>query len=222
VEQPAIDFELTVKTTSNVLEFMRVHSPDTQLIYLSSAAVYGQVEAQPITEEAALKPVSPYGLHKQMSESLCQLYSRQFGVSVTIVRLFSIYGEGLRKQLLWDACQKFERGESEFFGTGEEVRDWLHVKDVAGLLFAVAENVTTPYPVINAGSGDGVTVSEILQYVSEQLGLGLKPRFTSRPKVGDPNVYIADVIKARSCGWEPKINWRKGVEDYVDWYKKCR
>jgi len=222
VEQPAVDFDLTVRTTSNVLEFIRVHSPSTRLVYPSSAAVYGQVETLPITEETPLNPVSPYGLHKQMAEALCQLYSRQFGVSAASVRLFSIYGPGLRKQLLWDACRKFEQGECVFFGTGEEIRDWLHVEDVAKLLIIAAQNSTTLFPVVNAGYGQGIQVKEILQHVSDQLGVLIKPEFSSSPKAGDPNAYIADISKARAWNWEPKINWREGVTEYVDWYKRCQ
>ncbi|NOT98961.1 MAG: NAD-dependent epimerase/dehydratase family protein, partial [Sideroxydans sp.] len=117
VEQPAVDFDLTVKTTSNVLEYIRLYTPATRLVYPSSAAVYGQVKTLPIIETAHLNPVSPYGVHKLMAESLCQLYAKEFGLSVAMVRLFSIYGNGLRKQLLWDACKKLCQGKKEFFGT---------------------------------------------------------------------------------------------------------
>lgn len=222
VDQPAVDFDLTVRTTSLVLEFIRVHSPSTRLVYPSSAAVYGQVKILPIIEETPLSPVSPYGLHKQMAEALCQLYASQFGVSVAIVRLFSIYGTGLRKQLLWDACRKLQQRECEFFGTGEEVRDWLHVEDAAKLLFAAIQNAASTCPVVNAGSGLGVPVKEILRHVSNQFGFGITPKFSSKSKVGDPNAYIADISKVSAWNWEPEINWHEGVAEYVDWYKKCQ
>lgn len=222
VEQPAIDFDSTVRTTSDVLEFIRMHSSATRLVYPSSAAVYGQIEMMPIVEDASLNPVSPYGFHKQMAESLCKLYSHQFGVSAAIVRLFSIYGAGLRKQLLWDACRKLEQGEYEFFGTGEEIRDWLHVNDVAKLLFIAGQNATPDCPVVNAGSGQGVTVKDILTLVSEHWVALEKPIFSSKPKAGDPNAYMANIAKARTWNWEPEINWREGVAEYVDWYKQCQ
>ncbi len=222
VEQPAVDFDLTVRTTSIVLEFIRIHSPATKLVYPSSAAVYGQVKNLPITEEMPLNPVSPYGFHKQMAEALCQLYASQFGVSVAIIRLFSIYGTGLRKQLLWDACRKFQQKNCEFFGTGDEVRDWLHVADAAKLIFTAVQNATPSCPVVNAGSGLGVSVKEILQQVSDQFGLGIKSKFSSKAKTGDPNAYIADISKGHEWNWEPEIKWHDGVAAYVDWYKKCQ
>ena len=114
VDSPAVDFDLTVRTTSHILEYIRVQSPATRLVYPSSAAVYGKVKSLPISEDTPLNPMSPYGTHKLMAETLCQLYSQQFDLSIAIVRLFSIYGMGLRKQLLWDACRKFEQGNSVF------------------------------------------------------------------------------------------------------------
>lgn len=222
VDNPAVDFDMTVRTTSMVLDFIRVHSPSSRLVYPSSAAVYGQVNVLPIVEEAILNPLSPYGLHKQMAEALCKLYASQFGLSVAIVRLFSIYGIELRKQLLWDACRKLQQGECEFFGSGEEVRDWLHVEDVARLLFLAAQNAAPTCPIVNAGSGLGVSVKEILQHLNNQFGCELTPKFSSKHKVGDPNAYIADISKVRMWNWVPEISWREGVSEYVDWYKKCQ
>ncbi len=222
VEEPYQDFIKTVDTMAQVLEFIRKHSPDTKLVYPSSAAVYGQVTQLPIVEESPLNPVSPYGVHKKMAESLCKLYAHQYGVSVAIVRLFSIYGAGLNKQLLWDACQKFAHGDSVFFGTGEEIRDWLHVDDVANLLFIAADKTTTQCPVANAGSGLGVSVKDILQQLGDQLGCTNDAVFSSKAKAGDPNAYIADIAAARAWQWVPAISWRAGVADYVNWYKQCR
>ena len=222
VAEPYQDFIRTVDTMAQVLEFIRLYSSATKLVYPSSAAVYGQVSKLPIVEDAPLKPVSPYGFHKKMAESLCQLYAHQYSTSAAIVRLFSIYGTGLHKQLLWDACQKLKQGDNGFFGTGEEIRDWLHVNDVAKLLLIAAEKATTACPVVNGGSGQGVPVKDILQLVSEQSGALKMPAFTSRPKAGDPNAYIADIAKAHAWNWAPEINWREGVAEYVEWYKKCQ
>jgi len=222
IEQPSVDFDMTVRTTSNVLEFIRVHSPSTKLVYPSSAAVYGQVKSLPITEDTHLSPVSPYGTHKQLAEALCQLYSHQYNLSVAVVRMFSIYGPELRKQLLWDACQKIDQGNYSFFGTGEEIRDWLHVDDVSKLLFSASQNASIRCPVVNAGNGQGIKVREIVHHLCNQFELGISPIFSTIPKPGDPNVYIADTSKARAWEWQPLINWHEGVAQYVNWYKRCQ
>ncbi|HJP68863.1 MAG TPA: SDR family oxidoreductase, partial [Sphingomicrobium sp.] len=111
--QPLEDFSRTVAGTARLLEWLRVHSPDSRVIAVSSAAVYGSNHAGPIPEGAALAPISPYGQHKLMMEQLCRSYSTAFGIRSTVARLFSVYGPNLRKQLLWDICSRLEQGERE-------------------------------------------------------------------------------------------------------------
>lgn len=221
VAYPLDDFNLTVNTTTEVLEFIRVYSPLTKLLYPSSAAVYGQVQTIPINENDASNPISPYGVHKKIVEMLCGLYSANYGVSIVIVRLFSVYGEGLQKQLLWDACQKFANGDAIFFGTGDEIRDWIHVNDVAQLFINAEVRASAQCPIINAGSGLGLSTRELLAYVSKQFKKQKVVRFSSKTKVGDPSCYIADISRARSLNWSPSICWTRGVLEYVEWYKKC-
>ena len=221
IEEPHKNFINTVDSVAQVLEFIRLYAPQTKLIYPSSAAVYGQVKELPISEDTLSNPVSPYGIQKKMAELLCELYAKEFKVSIKVLRLFSVYGEGLRKQLLWDACEKFNNRNNMFFGTGKEVRDWLHVNDVAKLFVTLANDRDHSYLVMNVGSGQGVSVEDVLCFMSNLLVLDLKPKFSSVPRAGDPDAYVADVTKANSFNWKASIDWYEGVERYVDWYKQC-
>ncbi|GGI54436.1 NAD-dependent epimerase/dehydratase family protein [Oxalicibacterium solurbis] len=216
---PYQDYGRTVSSMAAVLEYVRLHSPKTSVIYPSSAAVYGVVEKLPIMEASPLHPVSPYGVHKQIAEMLCQSYASSFHVSVAIIRFFSIYGPGLQKQLLWDACSKAERGDTAFSGTGLELRDWLHVIDAASLLGAVASHASPECPVFNGGSGEGVTVKEVLDEIVQAYGLNSGPKFSGKSRPGDPIGYQADMDNTIRLGWKPTIDWRSGVSDYVKWFK---
>ena len=111
---------------------MRVYNPKAQLIYPSSPAVQGEHTNTPIKEDYVGKPASPYGYHKKIVEDLCQSYSEKYSLKISVVRLFSVYGNGLKKQLLWDAYNKirYSSKEVEFWGTGEETRDFIHIEDV--------------------------------------------------------------------------------------------
>ncbi|MDH5561312.1 MAG: NAD-dependent epimerase/dehydratase family protein [Deltaproteobacteria bacterium] len=221
LDQPREDFTMTVDATSQVLEFIRSDSPSSKLVYLSSAAVYGHAEKLPISEQAPLKPVSPYGVHKKSAEDLCRLYAEQYGVLISIVRFFSIYGEGLQKQLLWDACHKMSQGDFTFFGTGEEIRDWLHVKDAVNLLLVASKKASRDCPVFNGASGKGIRVKEILGYLADALGYIEKPGFSSKRKSGDPAVYIADIQRALGSGWCPMTELKAGVKAYAAWFEQC-
>ena len=218
VDHPRKDFCLTVDTTSHVLEYIRQHAPECRLVYPSTAAVYGQVKSTPISVNAPLNPISPYGVHKLMAESLCRMYSYDYQLKVSIVRLFSIYGEGLRKQLLWDACQKFSSGLNSFFGTGEEVRDWLHVSDAARLLQIASGYASADCPVVNGGSGKGGSVKDVLRILADSMSVECSPVFTSGKKAGDPEVLVADISEAVAWGWNPKKEYESGISDYATWF----
>lgn len=219
LENPFQDFQRTVSTTTAVLEFIRLYSPKSKLVYPSSAGVYGVVEEQPIKENSPLQPISPYGVHKKMAEDLIISYSNYFNISASIVRLFSIYGNFLRKQLIWDACTKIKNKDYSFYGSGEEIRDWLHIDDTSSLLFAAGCNASTFCPIINGGSGKGITVREILDVVFNTYNCNESPRFIGSPKPGDPVNYIADISISQKLNWHPIKKWQEGIREYVEWFK---
>ena len=190
-------------------------------MYLSSAAVYGRFGTLPLREDTPLRPVSPYGVHKRIGEDLCRLYGAQFGVPALVMRLFSVYGAGMRKQLLWDAGQRVRSGEPSFGGTGKETRDWLHVEDVASLIERAHEMASGKCPVINGGTGIGVSVAQILGELFSGLGSIGQPQFTGRRREGDPETLVADTSRALATGWRPKIAWKDGVRDYAAWFREA-
>lgn len=221
IADPLADFERTVETTAHVLEYVRTSAPSCRVVYPSSASVYGAVETVPIRENCPTAPISQYGTHKLMAEQMVTSYSRQFGTSAAIVRLFSVYGCGLRKQLLWDGCRKFANNDSTFMGTGDEVRDWLHVEDAATLLMAAAEHASAECPTVNGGCGQGVTVRDVLLRLgSSLLQTEILPSFSGTQRTGDPTRYVADTEGSRAWGWQPTRQWAEGVEEYAAWWKR--
>ena len=218
VENPDMDFRRTVDTTRDVLEYVRLHAPRARVILPSSAAIYGDVARLPISENTPPAPISPYGLHKLLSEELCQSYARQYGLKVAIVRLFSVYGPGLRKQLLWDACEKLSRGDSTFSGTGQELRDWLHVDDAVSLLAAAGEHASPCCPIVNGGSGQASTVAQVLQSLAEMFPKAAPLHFTGIARKGDPIGYEADTSRACAWNWRARVELPRGIAEYAAWY----
>jgi len=220
ISHPHQDYLRTVSTTAAVLEYTKVYSPNTAVIYPSSAAVYGLADRLPIKETDTLSPVSPYGVHKRAAEMLCESYAKNFGVSVAIIRFFSIYGAGLQKQLLWDACLKAVNDEVLFAGTGKELRDWLHVQDAASLVRNVVDTASPDCPILNGGSGEGVRVEDILATLLRSFGSDELPSFSGESRPGDPVGYHADMTQTFQLGWRPSIGWRVGTDAYVQWFKE--
>ncbi len=220
VKHPYQDYQRTVATTLSVLEFVRLQKAKASVVYPSSAAVYGVVDSLPISEDIPLRPASPYGVHKKLAEELCASYGRHFGVKTIAVRLFSIYGAGLQKQLFWDTCSKIRNNDVCFGGTGRETRDWLHVKDAVELLFISEKHASEESPVINGGSGIHVSIKDIIVEILACFECKTEPQFSGFVNQGDPENYQADISRALDLGWKPKIKWQQGVAEYVECIKK--
>ena len=215
---PAQDFRRSVDTTLAALDFVRLHAPDCRVVLPSSAAIYGTAERMPIRIDDPLHPESPYGVHKKIAEDLCRSYARTFGVRAAIVRLFSVYGVGLRKQLLWDACTKLVQGEVEFAGTGEELRDWLEVQDAAALLMTAAARASADCPIVNGGTGESANVRAIVEGLARALGLAVQPTFSGARRSGDPIGYEADITEALGWGWRAEQSLAGGLAAYAAWF----
>ena len=220
LNHPLQDYKRAVDTTLSVLEFARIHAPKAKVVFPSSAAVYGAVSSSPIMESSSLNPVSPYGIHKKIAEELCYSYAKFFSIEVAVIRLFSVYGSGLRKQLLWDACEKAMKNETAFFGTGEETRDWLHVQDAASLLYTASQYASLECPIVNGGVGVEVSIRDVLCEIFRGLGRQDEPVFQGTTRTGDPQHYLADIIYLQQWDWKAKNSWREGIREYVEWYKK--
>ena len=226
LQQPLGAYENTVGTTALLLEYLRLHAPKAVVLYPSSAAVYGAAADQPLRETDVPNPVSPYGFHKQMVELLLSAHAQAFGQPAVAIRFFSIFGPGLRKQLLWDASARLLSGESPqiFWGTGDETRDWIHVDDAASLMLHLAEqSVTSSGPadlqVINGASGIRVTVREILERLATALGSTTDIQFNGATRPGDPRFYHADINALQATGWQPSVMLEAGLRIYAQWIK---
>jgi UDP-glucose 4-epimerase len=222
-ELPLDDFERNVTSLLLVLEYMRLHNTQAKLIYPSSAAVYGQREDVPISESDPCSPISPYGFHKMIGEVLCKSYGFNFHLNISVIRFFSLYGVGLRKQLLWDACDKFMKNDKIvcFSGNGKETRDWLNVNDAVSLIYRVAE-ARDRHETVNGGSGEKFSISNILNTISREMGKQQQVVFDGKIRPGDPRHYHANISKARSYGWEPVTLIEAGIKEYVAWYRQNR
>jgi UDP-glucose 4-epimerase len=222
LEDPAGDFERTVMSTLRVLDFMRTHAPGARLVFLSSAAVYGATNVEPLSEDLLKRPMSPYGEHKAMAEDHVHNSAAQFGLSATTLRLFSVYGPGLRKQLLWELSRRALAGEDPLtlFGTGEERRDFIAVEDAAELIARAANPAAQPPAVMNGGTGRATSVRELAEGLLAALGSEADVRFNGETKAGDPTTLVADTSRAHAFGFTPAVTLEQGLADYAAWARR--
>lgn len=221
MKNPIADFDANARNVFCILDCIRQYQSHCSFITLSSAAVYGNPERLPIKEVDKLKPVSPYGFDKMISENICRLFSEIYGVKTSCLRLFSVYGEGQKKMLLWDVCCKF-RDDSivSLFGTGNESRDYIHVTEIPRIISLIIERQKENFSVYNIANGKQIKVRYVAELIKQYMKSDKEIVFSNDVRKGDPLNWEADISKIKAFGYEPDISIEDGINKYVDWFKK--
>lgn len=221
VINPLADLDGNLHSLYQLLLALKSFEKRPKIIFLSSAGVYGNPIRLPIAEQDVPAPISPYGIHKQMCEELCSYFNRVHGYNIRSVRIFSAYGNGLRKQLLWDIYQKYVyTGKISLFGTGNETRDFIHISDILQALELILA-YDGQEEIFNVANGEEVSIRELAEIYASELGAGPEiVTFNGETKVGDPQNWRADISLLKKIGYEKKMDLRTGIGMYADWAKK--
>jgi dTDP-glucose 4,6-dehydratase/UDP-glucose 4-epimerase len=217
-EQPQLDFELNVLNVQKILVAARNYAPNCKIINFSSAAIYGNPDKLPISENQAANPLSPYGFHKLQSELLMSEYHKFFGLKTCSLRVFSAFGPFLKKQLFWELYQKsLTSATPELFGTGNESRDFIYIDDLVKIIHLVIENCTFEGSIFNVANGEEVTIERASSVFYKHLNPSIKPVFNNKVKQGDPLNWKADISKISDMGYKQSVNFEDGIAEYVKW-----
>lgn len=221
IKNPLRDFSLNVYHVAMVLEAIRKHGNYCRFINMSSAAVYGNPEKLPISESFSCTPLSPYGKHKLFAEEICKEYYEYFGIKTCSLRIFSAYGPGLRKQILWDIFQKsLQANAVDLFGSGLETRDFIYIDDIVDAIHKVMLAGSFDAGIYNVGSGKEITIRELADTLLEEMQYKGKLFFSGNERKGDPANWKADISRIRALNFEPKFSFRAGSKRYVQWLKE--
>jgi len=219
VLNPAADFAAGPPVVFQLLDALRVHSPESTLIFLSSAAVYGNPIVLPIKESSTPQPISPYGHHKRQSELILREFASIYGINCISARIFSAYGNGLRRQLLWDICQKAQHSEKvELMGNGKETRDFIHVNDVVEAINLLIESFPVNEPEVNICSGIPTRISDMAALISASFSHQPQVLFTGIHQPGAPDNWQGDNSWLTRKSFACKVSLDQGVKDYVKWF----
>jgi UDP-glucose 4-epimerase len=217
LRQPLADLESHVLPTARLLEAIRLAGATTRFLLVSSAAVYGNPVTLPIAEDAALAPISPYGFHKLQQELLCDEYHRVFGVPVVKARVFSTFGEGLRRLAVFELTRRALAGDATVLGTGAEQRDYLYAGDVAAAIRAIAEQGVFDGRAYNVASGVPIAIGDLASRIF--AGAGLSPQFTGSMPPGMPAAWAADVTRLQALGFTPRWTLDDALRRTIDWIR---
>lgn len=220
-EQPVMDFEANVGDVVKLLDLIRLNNSQCKLLNISSAAVYGNPKALPVNETAEASPISPYGWHKYMSELVCKEYVVLHQLKTCSIRPFSVYGPGLRKQIIWDIFQKMLKTPAaiELFGTGDETRDFIYIDDLVNAITLIIHQAGFNGEVYNVASGTDITIKDLtglFQLKTEYKG---KLTFNNVVREGDPRFWKADITKLKALGFAPQTTIEEGLKKTAEWLK---
>ncbi len=221
VANPWVYYDTNVTGTLNLLELCRTFGVD-KFVLASTSSLYGANNPRPFREDADTdKPLSPYAASKKAAEVLCYTYRYLYGIDVSVVRYFTVYGPAGRPDM---SLFRFVQWISEeqpvtVYGDGGE-RDYTYVDDIARGTVAALKPLG--YEVINLGSDAPVHVREAIHLLEDLLGKEAQLEHVPRHAADVPATW-ADIRKAEQLlGWRPQWSFREGVAQLVNWYQANR
>ena len=142
-------------------------------------------------------------------------------MNVKIARIFSAYGAGLRKQIFWDMYNKLHQsGQLDMFGTGNESRDYIHVKDLIRAICLLAETEDKNL-IYNVANGEETTIRQAAELFAESNGASPDIiHFNGVVREGDPLNWRADISRMKALGYTKSIEMKDGIRQYIEWAKE--
>jgi UDP-glucuronate 4-epimerase len=220
LENPKIYTDVNVTGTVNLLQLAREFEVSC-FLFGSSSSVYGGSERVPFSEEDPVdRPVSPYAVTKRAGELLCHTYSCNYGMHITCLRFFTVYGPRQRPEMaIHMFARRIREGkEIAVFGDGESRRDYTYVEDiVAGI--AAAIRVNPRFEILNLGESRTTTLSELISMLETALGRkAIRRMCPDQP--GDMRITYANIDRARKVlGYRPTTPIEEGIRKFVNWFQ---
>ncbi len=222
VENPWVYFETNVTGTLNLLELCR-DAGARKFVIASTSSLYGSKNPRPFSEDADTDhPLSPYAASKKAAEALCYTYHFLYGLDVTVLRYFTVYGPAGRPDMsLFRFVQWITEGRAVLvYGDGTQERDFSYVDDIASGTVAGLRPVG--YEVINLGSDKPVVLNHAIRLIERLVNREARINSETR-NPADVLATWADIRKAEQIlGWKPRVSFEEGVGLLVNWYKENR
>ena len=221
-DRPLHDLTRNLSITIQMLEALRRRGQGRVLFASSGGTVYGRVAGTPIREDAPLAPITGYGAGKAAAEMYMSVYRDLYGVDCRVARISNPYGIGQNISRGQGAVTTFIQKaladeEIVIWGDGSVVRDYLHISDVAAALMRFADlPLAIDATTLNIGSGEGVSLNQILDQLTRYVGRPLKVRREAARQFDVPT-NVLDISRAkRVLCWQPELSFPAGLERAVN------
>jgi len=221
LKNPRIYFSTNGQGTLNLLELCREYKIKKFVLASSSSLYAGR--RMPFRETFPVDtPISPYAASKRAAEMICYSYYYLYGIDVSVLRYFTVYGPAGRPDMSpYRFIQRTDEGKPlEIFGDGSQLRDFTYIDDIADGTVRALKKVG--YEVVNLGGGRPHTLSEMIALIEKHAGKAARVR--KKPfRKADMKATWADASKARKLlGWQPKTSLDEGIRRSVGWWREYR
>ena len=220
IQNPKADYDSQVGVTQALLQAVENKINLKRFVYLSSAAVYGNPPTLPVDENSALAPISPYGKHKSLAEALCREAFTRRRIPTVIARIFSAYGPGLKRQVIWETCRQAVCKQNIVLeGTGKETRDFIHAADVAQAIYLLSTKSETVGKNFNIALGLENSIEKMANLVRKKCRRD-SAKFMGRQRPGDPERWVANIESLKALGFSAKFDLEAGLENTLAWVRE--
>ena len=223
LEHPLEAASVNTVGTVNLLEAAR-QAKVGKFTYADTSAEYDGLSEFP-SKEDKIRPIGVYAVSKHGGAAFCEGYRELYGMNVTVVRYFNVYGPAqdwrrVVPPVMAAFITRMLRGERPvIYGTGETRRDFIYVDDVNDLHLILLKDPRSNGRIFNVGTGVNFSINEIYKFVEDLLQTGLEPIY--KPDLpGEAQVTLADISAARELGWEPKIDIREGLRRSIRYIRE--
>lgn len=219
VSDPSESFDVNLMGSQHVFASAGEHGV-ARVVFASSASVYGDPKALPMTEDDRPDPQTPYCISKLAAEHALAFHSRQYGFGWSALRFFNVYGPGQQTDAYYTSVvltflRRIARGEAPVIdGDGGQTMDFVHVEDVARSVILALDSTDTT-GVLNVGTGTQTSIAELARILIAHMGADIEPQF--RPRDVLVAHREADITRIRDrLGWRPTIGVAEGLATVVD------
>jgi UDP-glucose 4-epimerase len=224
-QNPIYDIESNVISTIKMLEIAKTDNVKKIIFASSGGTIYGIPQQIPISEDHATNPICPYGISKLMIERYLHLYYHLYGLDYVSLRFSNAYGERQDPNGSQGAIAVFlgniiKGNPINIWGDGKVVRDYIYVRDIVLSCLKAIEMKENKYHVFNIGSGNGISLNQLIAILKETIRKDIQVRYTVGRKIDVP-VNILDVRLARDIlGWQPTVSFEGGLRSTLEYFQE--
>ena len=217
-KNPKECFNVNVNGTQNILELAR--RKDSKIIFFSTSHVYGIPKKLPVKEGDPKHPNSIYSDSKLDAEIICESYSRTYGLDVSIVRLFSVYGPNSSSHLVVNSIiNQLLKNKVIQLGNVNSRRDFIYVTDVIQAIKIILKTIHG-FNDYNVGTGKSYSILEICEILKKISKKNIPVKsIKSKIRKNDLSKIVCDPTKIQNLGWKSKIEISVGLQKMLEWYK---